>query len=787
MQDLRDFLAENGYVFDPILNGQFQEVHTEDKKGWFVGQRLTRADGSEVIVATVGDWRTGEKLTYKGASGTDSESWAWDELIEKQTEKAKAEKKRRQLLASKKADLIWKRASKSVEKTSPYMKRKKITELYGAKVVEGVLHIPMGGMDENIWGIQKIQPNGEKRYLPYQKTMGVFCNLGHPGLSYDRLIFCEGFATACSLAEAFPDAKVICCFSANNLKVVPKLFRDHNPDGRFIIAADNDAYTWVKGAIHNTGVLAAQDVAAEVDATVVYPSFDEGIESKPTDWNDLHCLEGIEAVKEQCQKVHTVKTKEVSPQASNPTKKKKAKNGSSDGDQKQPSEKRIVALLRDHFGDNLLQQSGDLFWYDEGYWKRFEPGDYNRLYQLTSSMVGKKAKNNTIESAIAHFKRYVPSPPPETNLFYPSPTVVCFPNGTLRLVARGPGDYSLSFGKHSKDDFLINQIPVEYDESGTVVNTEFMTMLDRVFEGANDSASRIESIQQMYGACLMPFFSRLFLLHGPSGTGKSTVILPLTHLVAKQNFTTIEPHEFGGRGFVLESAAGKLVNIVTDIDTNKPIGDAHIKKIVDRVPYRIDRKFKEAVYAPLPAVHVFGANDIPPTLEGGSRAHMRRWTFLEFGAWQLDLKRNDYILDYGHYLWEKSPQGILNFAVKGLQSLVAAQGHFVNPPSGWARMEKWQTGNDPVASFMESIKSGDVSGLNGDENTTITVGESLQIRRTDLFEIYRSWKGYAPNKGDWQGRIQLYDTLRGSGFGEKTIRGVRYFTGIGSNPGTAQY
>jgi hypothetical protein len=38
---------------------------------------------------------------------------------------------------------------------------------------------------------------------------------------------------------------------------------------------------------------------------IVYPSFGESdmVDNKPTDFNDLHCLQGLDAVKEQIERV----------------------------------------------------------------------------------------------------------------------------------------------------------------------------------------------------------------------------------------------------------------------------------------------------------------------------------------------------------------------------------------------------------------------------------------------------------------------------------------------------
>jgi len=64
-----------------------------------------------------------------------------------------------------------------------------------------------------------------------------------------------------------------------------------------VIAADNDQYT-----DNNPGVTKAKEAAEAVNAKIVHPEFSD-TSTKPTDFNDLFQLEGIETVKSQLEKI----------------------------------------------------------------------------------------------------------------------------------------------------------------------------------------------------------------------------------------------------------------------------------------------------------------------------------------------------------------------------------------------------------------------------------------------------------------------------------------------------
>jgi putative DNA primase/helicase len=109
----------------------------------------------------------------------------------------------------------------------------------------------------------------------------------------------EGFATCASIHEA-TGYTVLVAFDCGNLAKVAKSAKEMFPGSKIIIGADNDQFT--EG---NPGVAKGRAAAALVFGEIVYPSFSDSdmVDNKPTDFNDLHCLQGLDAVKEQIERV----------------------------------------------------------------------------------------------------------------------------------------------------------------------------------------------------------------------------------------------------------------------------------------------------------------------------------------------------------------------------------------------------------------------------------------------------------------------------------------------------
>lgn len=274
------------------------KIHRFDRNGkgnaWYVGfQVFSPKTGEPFPICVLGDWKSGEKHEFKPTRRMAKEEKEHvNAKIAEAAEKAEAERKEKQDLAAEKAKRIVSQMSKSIR--CGYVERKKIAESpgIGTQLLDDgrVLIIPMIDEKNEIVGAQRIFPDGKKLFISGQKTSGAFHVIGQ--LNGGDIILTEGYATGSSLRQATSNTVVV-CFNCHNLVTVSKIIRKKFPSASIIIAGDDDQ--WTEG---NPGKTKAIEAAKACGGKAVFPSFLNPEKGK-TDFNDLHCDEGLETVASQ--------------------------------------------------------------------------------------------------------------------------------------------------------------------------------------------------------------------------------------------------------------------------------------------------------------------------------------------------------------------------------------------------------------------------------------------------------------------------------------------------------
>ena len=203
------------------------------------------------------------------------------------------------------AATIW---TAAVASGHPYLTRKQV-EGYGTRVaaaielpfvddetgeigtmtVRNALLIPVYQGPRHLCGLQYITADGKKLPIRGTPMRGGYMVIGRP-VRGGVVVICEGWATGASI-HAATGYCVVVAFNAGNLKHVAAKIRAAMPDAEIIIAADDDAFT-----DGNPGLRAANSAASEVGGTVALPMW-AGDREQGTDFNDLHCAEGMTAVR----------------------------------------------------------------------------------------------------------------------------------------------------------------------------------------------------------------------------------------------------------------------------------------------------------------------------------------------------------------------------------------------------------------------------------------------------------------------------------------------------------
>ena len=285
-------------VKDLIADGEIHRVpHISSKKGSLDGWYILHISG-KIPVGVAGCWKEptfeSKWMADIGRSMSFTERLEHDKWVAEFKAKREADRLASQAQAAEKAeDEVSTYADASAD--HPYLVRKRI-EAHGVKIDRaGRLVVPVIDAQGEILSYQTIDAEGNKRFLKGGKIEGGFYELR----GNRKVVFVgEGFATCASIHEA-TGYTVLVAFDCGNLAKVAKSAKEMFPGAKIVIGADNDQFT--EG---NPGVTKGRAAAQLVFGEIVYPNFSESdLSSKPTDFNDLHVLQGIEAVKDQIERV----------------------------------------------------------------------------------------------------------------------------------------------------------------------------------------------------------------------------------------------------------------------------------------------------------------------------------------------------------------------------------------------------------------------------------------------------------------------------------------------------
>lgn len=214
-----------------------------DKRGARNSWLVVFDHGDRCVIA-FGNWRTNQSETAVIGSSkplTPAERQCMRDAVKAAQRDRDAELARRRSRARRFANEQWRDARPATD--HPYLTRKGIKPC-GARVSGVQLLVPMRDGDGVLWSLQRIQPNGSKRFLRGGRVSGLFHTIdsgmdGNTAMMHEALLVCEGFATGASLHEA-TGIPVVVAFSARNLKEAALTMRQTYPDAAITICGDND-------------------------------------------------------------------------------------------------------------------------------------------------------------------------------------------------------------------------------------------------------------------------------------------------------------------------------------------------------------------------------------------------------------------------------------------------------------------------------------------------------------------------------------------------------------------
>ncbi|MBA3814301.1 MAG: DUF3987 domain-containing protein [Alphaproteobacteria bacterium] len=282
----RDAMHQAGLVFSGAImcDGAIHRFPTGNKgrpNGWYVFYGMAGA---------FGDW--GRDIHEKWSPNKESLSYQGKEKLRAQLAKAQqlADEERLRKQEETAVLVVSKWAGLSETGQSPYLVRKQV-DGFGVRYNKELLIIPLRDAAGKLWSLQWVGAEGKKCFLPGGRKKGCFHHMGDLK-DGDPIIVTEGYATGASIHMAMNQATVV-AFDAGNLDPVVEELKRVYPKSPLIIAGDDDRWSPT-----NTGREKAEGVSHKYGCSVVFPQF-SSTDTKPTDFNDLHILEGLDVVKQQ--------------------------------------------------------------------------------------------------------------------------------------------------------------------------------------------------------------------------------------------------------------------------------------------------------------------------------------------------------------------------------------------------------------------------------------------------------------------------------------------------------
>ncbi len=295
------------------------------------------------------------------------------------------------------------------------------------------------------------------------------------------------------------------------------------------------------------------------------------------------------------------------------------------------------------------------------------------------------------------------------------PVVNCL-NGEVYVMDDG----SVELRPHNPDHFYTLQVACDYDPKATC--PEFDRFMAMVFDDERwlDPEDMVRHLEELggYVVNMSRWLKSWVLFHGPTDTGKSTVLSIFKEMLGNACLA-MELGRFGiGNTFADSSLVGKLLLADDDFDKSASLPDGFIKKISEEKMITSDIKFGAPLTFVARCLPLVCANHWPVTRDV-SDAFRERALVFEFvhrivGEEKSDRRRDLMLLEL---------PGILNRFIAGLARL--------------RERGTWDVPIDCAGSHMQWVGQSNQAYMFIDDR--IERDGEERVKRADVWRDYKSW------------------------------------------------
>lgn len=337
-------------------------------------------------------------------------------------------------------------------------------------------------------------------------------------------------------------------------------------------------------------------------------------------------------------------------------------------------------------------------------------------------------------------------------------------NGRLMTVANGvlnPETGEL----HDFDSrrMFTRQMPVDYNPEAAA--PKFEAFLAQVLP---DPAVR-DYIQRAMGYTMLGENDQraIFMIHGPSGTGKSQflnifeglfgdfgVTAPETALRETRNESSFDLHALRNKRFVTTSETSETA----------VMNEALIKRITGRDNIS-SRDLYQSPITWTPECVIWMATNFPPKLNSDDSAIWARFKPILFNQ-QFSRESGTEVPDLGKKILAEEASGILNWLLEGVRKY--RERGLTEPEQVKSAVAQQRLDSDTVAQFVSSTL----------EAGTLMEGKDLEIRVTALYKVYTDW--CALERLPAYGQRRFNNRMKNLGY-EQFKRSTMYWRGLSVN------
>lgn len=403
-------------------------------------------------------------------------------------------------------------------------------------------------------------------------------------------------------------------------------------------------------------------------------------------------------------------------------------------------------------------EKGDLLHFDGGIWKPGGLKHMNRGLNMILKEHSTRHISNEVEKQYFKVEQRTNISTDELGL---DGRKVAVANGLLDLRA-GEIERSLK-----PDDYAITMIPHEFDPDATCLRWE-------EFISETVEPEKQDLIQEYVGYTLLrgeyPYAKALMLL-GEGRNGKTTFLNTIEKLLGpEENVMNADLSELSESRFSAYRLEGKLANINADIENDKIQNISMFKNSTGGDWFEVEQKYGDPYDFRNSAKMIFASNHLP-AVDTDEYAFFRRWLLVRFPH-KFTMNENDGNPSADPDLSSKlddEMEGILAWAVRGIQRLLRNDGQFTSALTGDEVRDQWHSYSNPLDEFVREW--------------LIQTTSEAPTRTSEIYDKYMEYMQEKPSSPVTQAQLTRYikNEFKNEGeYGTKKDENRNSYRGFGS-------